>query len=48
VALEALGCVIQELFRGVATLFRSASHDSYAILYYCVGSRASCAGNLVG
>jgi len=46
VSLEALSCVIQELFRGIATLFCGTSHHSYAILY-CVSNRAGCAGSLV-
>jgi hypothetical protein len=46
VPLQALSCVIQELFRGIATLFCGASHHSYAILYYRVCGRAGCARSL--
>jgi len=46
VTLDALSCVIQELFRSIATLFGGAPHYSDAVSD-CVGDRASRAGRLL-
>jgi hypothetical protein len=46
VSLEALSCVIQEFFRGIAALFCGTLRYSYAILY-CIGNRTGCTGSLV-
>jgi hypothetical protein len=46
VPLEALGRVIQEFFRGIATLLCGTLHYSYAILY-CIGNRTAGTGSFV-
>jgi len=46
VSLEPLGCVIQELLRGIATLFCCAPYYSYAVLNG-IGNRTACARSLV-
>jgi hypothetical protein len=46
VSLDALSCVIQEFFRGVAAPFCGTPHDSDPILDG-IGNRAGCARSLV-
>ena len=43
---EAVNCLIQEFFAGIATLLHRMLYDSHTISD-CIGNRASCARSLV-
>jgi hypothetical protein len=44
--LEALRCVIQEFFGGIATLFCGATYYPYAV-FYCIRNRTGCTRGLL-